>query len=112
MAKEPRPSPGEVVRFAKDLELLCKRHNVSAWWFEVGKTRYELSEIGKLDKVDYRTGSFRFKFGGVNPSLGYDWSIRCVNINSLPSDLETLLIAKMLECTFGNTPSPWTIPQL
>lgn len=112
MAKVPRPSPGEIVRFAKDLESICKRHNVSAWWFEVGKTRYELSEIGKLDKVDYRTGSFRFKFGDSYPSLGYDWSIRCVNINSLPSDVETLLIAKMLEYAFGNTPSPWTIPQL
>jgi hypothetical protein len=112
MAKAPRPSPGEIVRFAKNLEFLCKKHNVADCWFEAGRVRYELNEVGKLDKTDYRTGSFRFKFGAAT-SLEFNWTLQCVKINALPPDIESLLIAKMLQCTFNDVhPNPWSIPQL
>jgi hypothetical protein len=112
MAKAPRPSPSEIVRFANTLRSLCEKHNVLDCWFEAGKSRYELNEVGKLDKTDYRTGSFRFRFGAAT-SLEFDWTVQCVKINALPPDIESLLIAKMLQCTFNDIhPNPWTIPKI
>lgn len=110
MARKPRPSVSEILRFAEQLSGLCARYHTEAWFVPRGSVRpIELYDMAHLHKSHIRSGGFAIAFSPrpqnrpVKPS---DWYVSLHYINTLSSTLEEEFLSNLLRSTFKTVPPP------
>lgn len=117
MARKPRPSVSEILRFADQLSGLCARYKAEAWFVPRGSVhRIELYEMGHLHKSHIRSGSFAIAFTQDRPRHRYavgvfavkpdDWCVSLPYINTLSDTLKEEFLSNLLQCTFETVPPP------
>lgn len=113
MARKPRPSVSEILRFAEQLSGLCARYQAVAWFLPKGSVHWiELYEMGHLHKSHIRSGSFAIAFDrnrlavGLGPVRSANWYVSLQYINTLSDTLEEEFLSNLLQCTFETVPPP------
>lgn len=117
MARKPRPSVSEILRFAEQLSGLCSRYQAEAWFVPRGSVhRIELYDMGHLHKSHIRSGSFAIAFTqdrprhrlavGVSALRPADWYVGLPDIGVIANTLEDEFLSNLLQCTFKTVPPP------
>jgi len=118
VARKPRPSVSEILRFAEQLSGLCALyHPAEAWFVPRGSVRLiELYDMAHLHKSHIRSGGFAIAFNpnlprhrlavGASPVKPADWYVSLHYINTLSSTLEEEFLSNLLQCTFNTVPPP------
>ena len=94
MARKPRPSVSEILRFSEQLSALCTKYNAEAW-FHTSGTRFALYDLPSLPKSYIRSGWFGISF---YPNPHTDWSVYLWQINMI--ELEVEFVSRLLGCVF------------
>lgn len=108
MARKPRPSVSEILRFAEQLSGLCARYHTEAWFLPRGSVRpIELYDMAHLHKSHIRSGAFAVAFVPNRPQhrpvRPAEWYVRLGEINTLTDTLETEFLGRLLQYTFDNS---------
>ena len=111
MARKPRPSVSEILRFAEQLSGLCALyHPAEAWFVPRGSVRLiELYDMAHLHKSHIRSGGFAIAFSPRpqnRPVKPADWYVDLSVINILSSTLEEEFLSNLLRSTFETVPPP------